>query len=92
MIRYELAPIHTNVKSFGGKAVVIEDVQHDLLRLYSYETHVCTIEKSEITFIKWFSSTTQKHQKEFVLQKTNRSDLKKSDIESLEHELYLKSL
>jgi len=64
-IAYELLPIHTNQKSFYGKAIVIED-NYKNRYLQSYETVVAAITRDG--FIKMWGSwsvTSSKHIHDF---------------------------
>lgn len=73
---YELIPIHSNVKSFYGKAKVWlnKTDNTEVYTLFSYDTKVATCVKdteannTTCTLVDIFSSTTTRHQKEFFQQ------------------------
>ena len=70
MKTYELAPQFTNQKSFYRKAFIKE--HQGLHKLYSYDTHVMTLNDSELVYLtdreEHYSNTTLKHMKEFLQQ------------------------
>ena len=67
---YDLSCRYDSRASFYGKAKVVED--KDVLKLYSYDTLVATIEKTkngfECHYLGKYSQTTTRHQKEFFRQ------------------------
>lgn len=67
---YELSCRYDSRASFYGKAKVVED--KDILKLYSYDTLVATVEKTKEGFVCHYlgkySQTTTRHQKEFFRQ------------------------
>jgi hypothetical protein len=65
-MEYELRPIHSNRKSFYGKAFVIEREGRKVLR--SYQTEVAYIENGQAVVKGNYSNTTSCHIKEFLLQ------------------------
>lgn len=73
---YELIPIHSNVKSFYGKAKVQLNKTNntEVYTLLSYDTKVATCVKDTetnnitSTLVDIFSNTTTRHQKEFFQQ------------------------
>ena len=73
---YELIPIHSNVKSFYGKAKVQlnKTGNTEVYTLFSYDTKVATCVKDTetnnmtCTLVDIFSNTTTRHQKEFFQQ------------------------
>ena len=73
---YELIPIHSNVKSFYGKAQVQlnKTGNTEVYTLFSYDTKVATCVKDTETnnmtsaLVDIFSNTTTRHQKEFFQQ------------------------
>lgn len=60
---YDLVP-HTGQKSFYGKARIVED--GDVKKLFSYETHVATIENGKLTILGHYSATTWRHIRSFA--------------------------
>lgn len=73
---YDLMPLHTNQKSFYGKArvYVAEDGRDNYYTLRSYETAVVSVYvgPDDIPYIKrlWggYSATTMRHVNEFLMQ------------------------
>lgn len=73
---YELIPIHSNAKSFYGKAKVktVETDSTKVMTLYSYDTKAACVVLDKETGSKTynlfgvFSQTTTRHQKEFFRQ------------------------
>lgn len=67
---YDLRTQYDNRQSFYGKARV--DDNGDTVTLYSYNTPICTIDRTShtITFTEYYnySQTTRRHLKEFLLQ------------------------
>lgn len=78
---YDLQARYDSRASFYGKAKVVED--KDILKLYSYDTLVATVEKTnngfECHYLGKYSQTTTRHQKEFFRQ----VGLGESDIKEL---------
>ena len=72
----ELIPVHSNVKSFGGKAIV-ETFEDGRVNLLSYYTLVATIEDGRAIVFGTYSSTTLRHIKEFLLQNGFKATSKK---------------
>lgn len=62
----ELIPIFSNVKSFYGKAKVFQD--GNIIKLVSYNTIVAQIKDGKATILGWYSRTTARHIKEFLMQ------------------------
>jgi hypothetical protein len=86
---YELYPVHSNVKSFYGKAKVRDN--GDIADLFSYDTLVCSIQKDPFRgntvqlnkSIKpelLFSQTTLRHIKEFLQQYNMKAETKEQII------------
>ena len=66
---FELSPIHSNVKSFYGKAkVLLQD--NGIIQLLSYNTIVCEIDADGYFWYTWNgkSNTTTRHINEFKKQ------------------------
>lgn len=75
MKKYELEPMHTNQKSFYGKAYVYEHEMSGWVyyRLVSYNTPVLNVKvRDGVTYIsrRWnsYSATTMRHVNEFLKQ------------------------
>lgn len=66
MTTYELTPQYDSRKSFYGKARVL--VQADRIDLVSYQTIVASIVDDVATIHDFYSATTTRHIKEFLLQ------------------------
>lgn len=73
----ELEPLHSSQKSFGWKAIVVEE--RDASQLFSYGVLVATATKKlgggdlVLTDEADYSTTTRRHVKEFVAQKLGKS-------------------
>lgn len=63
-----LQTIYDSRKSFGGKAVITDELQKDTITLLSYNTEVAHLKGNKITIIDWFSGTTARHINEFLHQ------------------------
>lgn len=63
----ELKAIYSNVKSFYGKAKVII-CDDGRIQLQSYQTIVAEIKDGKLTIFDWYSPTTTRHIKEFLMQ------------------------
>ena len=62
----ELEPRYTNVKSFYGKAKILEE--NGVTKLLSYSTIVAEIRNGKPHINGWYSATTTRHIKEFLQQ------------------------
>ena len=74
---YELKPIHTNQKSFYGKAIVTVShyngaVTRLVLESYGTEVAMVRIDKCGLAYVRrlWsgYSATTMRHVNEFIMQ------------------------
>ena len=65
--KFELECKYNSHKSFYKKAVVFRD-DYQNMRLYSYGTHVCGLYKGIPYCNGWYSPTTARHIREFMLQ------------------------
>lgn len=69
MKKYDLLPVYDSKKSFYKKAIIEEENEN--IKLYSYNTLVCTISHNDIILNNnvdeslLFSNTTLRHIKEF---------------------------
>ena len=78
MKKYELLPVYDSKKSFYNKAIIEEENEN--IKLYSYNTLVCTLSHSDIILNDnidqslLFSNTTLRHIKEFLKQFYYNSD------------------
>lgn len=66
MEMYELEARYDARASFYGKATVIE--KEDCIQLRSYSTIVAEIRGGKATVFGWYSATTGRHIKEFLIQ------------------------
>lgn len=79
----ELQPIHSNQKSFYGKARV-EHLENGNKALYSYSTKVCELDNNNnIVDIGYYSATTSRHINDF-LQQNGLSKMSKKEIENFQ--------
>ena len=62
----ELQPIYCSQKSFYGKARVIHN--GNSTKLISYRTIVAEIRNGQAKIFGWYSATTTRHIKEFLVQ------------------------
>lgn len=93
MKTYELTPQFTNQKSFYNKATVESDKGMD--KLYSYGTHMATLNDNELVYLNdeevYYSNTTLKHVKEFLMQggypKVTKKDLIKGILYLEKHDV-----
>lgn len=72
---YDLDARYDSRQSFYGKAKVY--ITDKAKELWSYNTHVATIENGVATVLDTHSSNTLRHIKEFLLQNGFRADNKK---------------
>ena len=63
-----LQTIYDSRKSFGGKALITDELQEDTITLISCTTEVAFLKGNKITIIDWFNSTTARHINEFLYQ------------------------
>lgn len=66
MRTFELSPIYSGQKSFGGKAKIV--VYDNCIDLISYDTVVARINNGKVKVYGYFSQTTAKHINEFLQQ------------------------
>ena len=87
---FELTTRYDSRRSFYGKAQVLEDTDGNYW-LKSYETIVayCDRETGEVVTMGYYSTTTSRHQKEFVSQfdRTGRTweQVKRESVEKSEN-------
>ncbi len=65
-MKTELKAVYDSRKSFYGKAQV--EQEGDSIKLYSYNTLVCEIKQGKAQIKGFYSQTTLRHIKEFLLQ------------------------
>lgn len=63
-----LTTIYDSRKSFGGKAVLTDELGKNKITLLSYNTEVAHLKGNKMTVKDWFSSTTARHINEFLYQ------------------------
>lgn len=94
MRRYELEAIHDSRKSFYHKVIIESSIaDNGLVKLYSYDTHVCTIDVNAIETVDqvklepaWdASSTTLRHVREFLRQYGFKADSKAQVAKDYSH-------
>ena len=89
----ELQPLHENVKSYYGKAVIVET---DYMRyLYSYDTLVVAVSFETDTIVlhneyAW-SLTTLRHIKEFLQQQHGKPKYTKAELLKIDFLQYVKA-
>ena len=65
--------------SFYGKATI--DSEKNVVKLYSYNTHVATLRKGTVEVYGIYSATTLRHIKEFLKQNGFKGETKKQIID-----------
>jgi hypothetical protein len=70
----ELKPKFTSNKSFYGKANV--EVENGIITLYSYNTPVAEIRNGKAKVFGYYSRTTTRHTKDFLMQNGFKGDVK----------------
>ena len=74
-----LKPIYSNSKSFYGKAKI--EIGANRIILYSYDSYVAYIENDVAYITGYYTQTTMRHIKEFLLQNGFEAVSKKQMME-----------
>lgn len=67
-MRANLSTIHDSRKSFGGKAILSDELKKGTISLISYNTVVAELKDNKVKIYGYYSATTGRHINEFLLQ------------------------